>query len=108
MMFIVQCCFGVVRRLVDEEGTGSILCLQQDSDMEWFSLDIGPILDHAAERGDVRHTRYRINDFDGHDLRMRLPGAVAAVAEEVRAGKRIYIHCTAGLSAGQKYQNFLK
>lgn len=74
----------------------SILCLQQDSDMEYFNLDISPILKRATQRGDVQHVRYRINDFDGFDLRMKLPGAAAAVARGLEGGKKIYIHCTAG------------
>ncbi len=83
-------------RLVEEEGVGSILCLQQDSDMEYFDLDINPILQRARERGDVHHIRYRINDFDAFDLRVRLPGAGATVAREVAQGRKTYIHCTAG------------
>ena len=83
-------------RLVEEEDVGSIVCLQQDSDMQYFALDIQPILARAQERGDVRHIRYRINDFDAFDLRMKLPGAAAAVAKEVAQGRKVYIHCTAG------------
>lgn len=89
------CCI----RLVEDEGVGSILCLQQDSDMEYFDLDIRPILDRAQERGDVNHIRYRINDFDAFNLRMRLPGAALAVAKEVQQNRRVYIHCTAGCFA---------
>ena len=83
-------------RLVEEENVGSIVCLQQDSDMEYFAVDVQPILARAHERGDVRHIRYRINDFDAFDLRMKLPGAAAAVAKEVAQGRKVYIHCTAG------------
>lgn len=86
---------------MDEEGVGSILCLQQDSDMEYFSLDIVPILARAREREDVHHVRHRINDFDAFDLRMRLPGAAATVAREIGqdGGRKVYIHCTAGGTA---------
>ena len=75
---------------------GSIICLQQDSDMQYFDLDISPILQRAQDRGDVQHTRYRINDFDAFDLRMKLPGAAATVAKEISQGRKAYIHCTAG------------
>jgi len=30
-------------RLADEEGVRSIVCLQEDSDMAWFDLDVAPI-----------------------------------------------------------------
>jgi hypothetical protein len=94
-------CFGYERRLtwlrlVEQEGVGSILCLQQDSDMEYFKLDLGPILRRVEERGDVHHIRYRINDFDAFDLRMKLPEAAATVAREIGQGRKVYIHCTAG------------
>jgi hypothetical protein len=82
-------------RLVDEENVGAILCLQQDSDMAYFYLDIGPILEQAKSRG-VHHIRYRINDFDPFSLRTRLPGAAAIVAREASNGRKVYIHCTAG------------
>ena len=64
--------------------------------MAWFDLDIGPIEARCRERGDISHIRYRIRDFDPFDLRMRLPGAVQIVADQVAAGKKVYIHCTAG------------
>ena len=71
--------------------------------MEYFDLDIKPILERAEQRGDIHHIRYRINDFDAFDLRMKLPGAAAVVAREISQGRKAYIHCTAGqlpVSAG--------
>lgn len=64
--------------------------------MEYFDLDINPILERAKERGDVHHVRYRINDFDGFDLRMKLPEAAVTVGKEISQGRKAYIHCTAG------------
>ena len=64
--------------------------------MEYFALDIDPILQRVSERGDVNHIRYRINDFDAFDLRMKLPQAAVTVAREIGQGRRAYIHCTAG------------
>eukprot|EP00884_Botryococcus_braunii_P007724 jgi/Botrbrau1/16953/Bobra.49_2s0017.1 len=86
-----------VDRVREEAGIDSVLCLQMDSDMEYFSLDIDPIIERCGERGDIRHIRYRIRDFDPFDLRMRLAGAVALVKRELDAGRKIYIHCTAGM-----------
>jgi hypothetical protein len=87
---------GFVARVVEEAGIGSILCLQMDSDMEYFDLDIDPIIARCKERGDIKHMRYQIRDFDPFDLRLRLAGAVAIVKREIDAGRKIYIHCTAG------------
>ena len=67
------------------------------SDMEWFSLDINPVLQRCKERGDIEHIRFRIHDFDGFDLRLKLPEAVSIVAERINAGRKVYIHCTAGI-----------
>jgi len=94
-------------RLVEEEGVQTILNLQQDPDMEYFDLDVAPIVARAQERGDVRHVRFPITDFCPHDLRVRLPAAVATI---LRAGHAplpddgspsgpdtLYVHCTAGM-----------
>ena len=48
----------------------------------------------AAELG-VEHCRLRIRDFDPFDLRLRLPEAVALVAQQAKRCT-VYIHCTAG------------
>ena len=85
-------------RLVGSEKVGAILCLQQDSDMEYFGLDLRPILRRVEERADVSHTRFRINDFDAFDLRNKLPEAAAVLAREVQKGKKAYVHCTAGVN----------
>ncbi|CAI5945403.1 unnamed protein product [Closterium sp. NIES-65] len=41
--------------LRDVEGVGAVQCLQRDSDLDYFDLDINPIIERAAERGDIRH-----------------------------------------------------
>lgn len=85
-------------RLVEEEGVGTIMCLQQDSDMAYFDLDIAPIVQRAAERGDVQHIRHEIRDFDPFSLRQNLPEAVRVVARAFAQGRgKFYIHCTAGM-----------
>ncbi|GAQ77869.1 protein tyrosine phosphate [Klebsormidium nitens] len=88
-----------VDRLVEEENVGAIICLQQDPDLAYFSLDLGAIQRRCAERKDVEHIRSPIRDFDPFDLRMCLPDAVQTVHEafERCKGKTVYIHCTAGL-----------
>ena len=59
-------------------------------------MDISPILQRVKDRGDVHHVRCRINDFDGFNLRMKLPQAAVTVAREISQGRKAYIHCTAG------------
>lgn len=74
---------------------GTILSLQEDSDMAYFGLDLAPIL--AACSGRIDHVRRPLRDFDAHSLRMGLPAAVAALQGSMqRQGGTAYIHCTAG------------
>lgn len=86
-------------RIAGDEGVTTVLCLQEDSDMAYFDLDINPIRLRAKERSDVAHLRHAIRDFDPFSLRRRLPGAVALLVRraEMNQNNVMYIHCTAGL-----------
>jgi len=39
-----------------------------------------------------------VTDFDSLDLKRRLPECVRVLDELVRAGHRVYVHCTAGVT----------
>lgn len=79
-------------------GVKTIFCLQQDSDLEYFSVDIGAIEEYAKSCTDIEHYRAEIRDFDAFDLRMRLPGVVSELHKAINLnGGVTYIHCTAGL-----------
>ena len=83
--------------LAEEEDVKTILCLQEDSDMAYFSLDVAPIRQEASLIG-MQHLRHAIRDFDPYSLRRRLPGAVALFTQAMqRNGGTGYVHCTAGL-----------
>lgn len=87
----------IPHRIHDELGVGTILCLQKDSDMAYFDLDIRPIQAACRDLG-ISHVRYEIRDFDPFDLQKRLPDAVRVCAEAAAANRGpLYIHCTAGL-----------
>ena len=83
------------------EGVTTILQLQEDSDLEYFSLDNAPIRSRCATGRQIDHIRHAVRDFDPYSLRRRLPEAVALIAQNVaRLGVdngTTYIHCTAGL-----------
>ena len=65
--------------------------------MAYFDLDINPIIERCKQRGDVKHIRFPIRDFDPFSLRQRLPEAVATLVKEAASGRgKLYIHCTAG------------
>ncbi|GER51237.1 dual specificity protein phosphatase (DsPTP1)family protein [Striga asiatica] len=79
-------------------GVKTIFCLQQDSDLEYFGVDIAAIREYANSCGDIQHLRAEIRDFDAFDLRMRLPKVVSKLQKAInRNGGVTYIHCTAGL-----------
>lgn len=82
-----------------EEGVSTVMCLQEDSDMDYFSLDIRPIRSRCHQVKVIDHVRHAIRDFDPYSLRRRLPGAVALVAQNAakEGHGTTYIHCTAGL-----------
>lgn len=85
-------------RLVENEGVTTILCLQENVNLDYFSVDITAIEERCEERGDVRHIRCPIRDFDPMDLRLQLPKVVALICQQhfPEEGETLYIHCTAG------------
>ncbi|CAN6542092.1 unnamed protein product [Malus baccata var. baccata] len=79
-------------------GVKTIFCLQKDSDLEYFSVDIGDIREYANTFDDIEHLRAEIRDFDSYDLRLRLPVVVSKLYKAInRNGGVTYVHCTAGL-----------
>ncbi|GMH10223.1 hypothetical protein Nepgr_012064 [Nepenthes gracilis] len=79
-------------------GIKTIFCLQQDPDLEYFGVDINAIREYVKSCDDIEHVRAEIRDFDGFDLRLRLPAVVSKLYKVInRNGGVTYIHCTAGL-----------
>nr|XP_043616630.1 phosphoglucan phosphatase DSP4, amyloplastic-like [Erigeron canadensis] len=79
-------------------GVKTVYCLQQNSDLEYFSVDISAIREYASTFDDIEHLRAEIRDFDAFDLRLRLPYVISKLHKAVkRNGGITYIHCTAGL-----------
>ncbi|KAK7343930.1 hypothetical protein VNO77_13062 [Canavalia gladiata] len=79
-------------------GVKTIFCLQQNPDLEYFGVDINAIREYAKTCNDIQHLRAEIRDFDGFDLRMRLPAVVSKLYKAINSnGGVAYIHCTAGL-----------
>lgn len=98
---------------LSEEGITTIFCLQEDCDLAYFDIDIEGIRERCRQRGDIKHVRFPVRDFDPFDLRKKLPKAVArlAHAHQPRLGVA-YIHCTAGLgrapATALAYMNWLR
>lgn len=86
-----------IDRLAAEENVDVIFSLQENSDMEYFGIEVARLQARAAERGDIQLVRHPIHDFDPFDLRLKLPSAVSLLARAKGDSKRAYVHCTAGL-----------
>eukprot|EP00850_Spirogloea_muscicola_P016865 SM000140S00614 [mRNA] locus=s140:308234:311238:+ [translate_table: standard] len=85
-----------VRVLGQQLALTAILNLQLSSDQVNWGIDGDALLRAAREEG-VIIVHQPIRDFDPHDLRMRLPYAVAVLHRLLRKGHRVYVSCTAGL-----------
>jgi len=74
----------------------AMLSLQHDACLAEFSIDLDALHRRCRELGIVPR-RHAIRDFDPTDMRLRLPGAVRALAGLLADGHRVYVHCTAGI-----------
>lgn len=79
------------------ERVDTILNLQQNEDFHHWNVDFHSIYHRAVDTHGMEVVRRPAVDFDPHSLRKVLPSAVRVVAEALDAGKRVYVHCTAGL-----------
>lgn len=87
---------GDVAHLAKDEGVDAILNLQQDRDLRHWGVDLAS-LRHAASEHGVQYMRAPAVDFDPGSLRHALPTAVGMLLEALSQGRRVFVHCTAGL-----------
>lgn len=86
-----------IDHLKEEENVAYILNLQQDTDVEYWGIDLQSIIKRCKELG-IRHMRRPAKDFDPDSLRNGLPKAVSSLEWAISEGKgKVYVHCTAGL-----------
>lgn len=86
-----------VDRMVDEAGISAIICLQSDACFEAMQID-WPVIRQQAIHREVIMTRVAVRDFDHNDQALMLPEAVRLLHLLVANGKRVYVHCTAGIN----------
>jgi atypical dual specificity phosphatase len=86
-----------IERIVDETGVTAILSLQSDACRGAFAIDYGA---HRAygEAAGVAMINAPMLDFDPPDQRRKLPAAVRALTALLAGGRRVYVHCTAGIN----------
>lgn len=85
-----------VEQLAKRHGINVIVNLQQDKDMQHWGVDFEANQRKCTELG-LQLIRKPAIDFDPHSLRKTLPTAVKEVGLAIQQGKRVYVHCTAGL-----------
>jgi predicted protein tyrosine phosphatase len=83
-------------RIHDRTGVDGVLCVQSDECLAHFGIDYSEHLRYGRRLGlDMR--RVPMRDFDVADQRRHLADAVRALGQLLSAGRRVYVHCTAGL-----------
>lgn len=84
-----------IDRIVAATGITAIQSLQSGACRAAFSIDYGA---HEAHGEDVGLTMVNtpMLDFDPPDQRRNLPAAIRALTALLAAGRKVYVHCTAG------------
>lgn len=85
-------------QIVSESGCTAVLCLQSDEDLEHNKIDWYELESHASEQLNVKMLRIPMRDFDPDDQRKALGEAIHGLASLVREGRKVYVHCTAGMN----------
>ena len=75
----------------------AILSLQSDACLSSLGIDLSSIKARCLESA-VLHARCGVRDFDRDDATTMLPDAVRLLAALVGTGRRVYVHCTAGIN----------
>ena len=96
-----------------KSGINTVLNVQTDKDFESRQLDIN-ILNKYANKYGIKIERYPIEDFNPQELYDKLKGAGDLLNDLLKKGKKVYVHCTAGISRGPSvaiiylvlYQNY--
>ena len=84
-------------KLIAQSGIDAILNVQSDKDLIFRQINHQLQLKQAKNLGLTIH-RYPIEDFNQEDLSEKLKGAGDLLNKLMKAGKTVYVHCTAGMS----------
>ena len=85
-----------LRRIHSEARVSGVLCLQHDDCLAYWGIDY-EMMYRAGTKLGLTMERCPIRDFDAVDLRRRLPSAISTLADMLRHGHPVYVHCTAGM-----------
>ncbi len=78
-------------------GFTAVLSVQSDADLDERAASWERFWRFYTGRG-ISAVRVPIIDFDASDLAKNLLGAVDALDKLVKSGRRVYLHCTAGIN----------
>jgi len=78
-------------------GITAVLNLQTDFDLQQRDIDWPAMADAYRELGVVVR-RFPIEDFSPSDMRRKLHACVRILADLIRAGHVVYVHCNAGIN----------
>ena len=84
-----------INHLKTDYGITGVLSLQTDHDLDYWDLDWNRLEARCREL-DIEVRRVAVRDFDGLDLRTKLPQCVQALDELLRQGRTVYLHCNVG------------
>ena len=84
-----------INHLKTDYGITAILNLQTDHDFDYWDLDWSRLEARCHELG-IEVRRVPVRDFDGQDLRRKLPQCVQALDELMKQGHTVYAHCNLG------------
>jgi protein-tyrosine phosphatase len=84
-----------IERLRRQSAITAVLNLQTDDDMLAVKLDWLPLAAHYRASG-IDLLRFPIKE-EQVELRQKLPDCVRALADLIRSGRTVYVHCTAGI-----------
>jgi protein-tyrosine phosphatase len=83
--------------LATEQRVTAILNLQDDEDLRINGLEIAE-LHEVCNRHGVTLVRSSIHDGSADDMAARLVAALTALDALIRSGRRVYVHCNAGIN----------
>ena len=74
----------------------AVLSLQSDDDLKVHRIDWNKLQAAYVDLG-IQAQRFPIIDFDEADLGRKLPEPVKALDQMLTEGRRVYVHCNAGI-----------
>jgi predicted protein tyrosine phosphatase len=86
-----------IERILGETKASAILSLQSDACRSAFAIDYETHRTYGEAAG-AAMVNTAMLDFDPPDQRRALPAAVRALTALLAGGRRVYVHCTAGIN----------